>query len=80
MKNSEWDDWCDVCIKTAGREGMEMQGRMAVGFVNLEKAYDTYPREMVTATVRWVGVPESEAVVAMCENKRRVVVGSGLSE
>ena len=61
-------------------KGLEMQGRMAVGFVNLEKAYDKYPREMVTAAVRWVGVPESEAVVAMCENKRRVVVVSGLSE
>ena len=61
-------------------KGMEMQGSMAVGLVNLEKAYDTYPREMVTATVRWVEVPESEAVVAKCENKSRVVVGSGLSE
>ena len=60
-----------------------MQGRMAVGFVDLEKAYDTVTREMVTATVRWVGVPETEArmVEAMYERtKRRVVVGSGLSE
>ena len=31
---------------------LEMQGRMAVGFVDLEKAYDT---------VRWMGVPEAEA-------------------
>ena len=31
---------------------LEMQGRMAVGFVDLEKAHDTVPREMVTATVR----------------------------
>ena len=30
---------------------LEMQGRMAVGFVYLDKAYDTVPREMVTATV-----------------------------
>ena len=60
-----------------------MQGRMAVGFVGLEKAYDTVPREMVMATVRWMGVPEAEArtVEAMCERtKGRVVVGSGLSE
>ena len=34
-----------------------MQGRMAVGFVDLEKAYDIVPREMVMATVRWMGVP-----------------------
>ena len=62
---------------------LEMQGRMAVGFVDLEKAYDTVPREMVMATVRWMGVPEAEArmVVAMYERtKGRIVVGSGLSE
>ena len=35
---------------------LEMQGRMAVGFVDLEKAHDTVPREMVTVTVRWIGV------------------------
>ena len=62
---------------------LEMQGRMAVGFVELEKPYDTVTREMVTATVRWMGVPEAEArmVEAMYERtKRRVVVVSGLSE
>ena len=62
---------------------LEMQGRMAVGFVDLAKAYDTVPREMVMATVRWTGVPEAETrmVEAMYERtKRRVVVGSGLSE
>ncbi|KAI0241971.1 hypothetical protein LSAT2_015443 [Lamellibrachia satsuma] len=61
---------------------LEMQGRMAVGFVDLEKAYDTVPREMVMATMRWMGVPEAEAtmVEAMYERtKGRVVVGSGLS-
>ena len=30
-----------------------------MGFVELEKAYDTVPREMVTP--RWMGVPEAEA-------------------
>ena len=62
---------------------LEMQGRMAVGFVNLEKAFDTVPREIVMATMRWVGVPEAEAMMveAMYERtKGRVVVGSGLSE
>ena len=50
---------------------------MAVGFVDLEKAYDTVPRELVTATVRWMGVPEAEArmVEAMYERtKGRSVV------
>ena len=62
---------------------LEMQGRMAVGFVDLEKAYDTVTREMVTATVRWMGVPEAEArmVEAMYERTKGTVVdGSGLSE
>ena len=62
---------------------LEMQWRMAVGFVDLEKAYDTVPREMVMATVRWMGVPEAEArmVEAMYERtKGRVVVGSRLSK
>ena len=48
---------------------LEMQGRMAVGFVDLVKAYDTVPREMVMATVRWMRVPEAEA--RMVENKRK---------
>ena len=30
---------------------------MALGFVDLEKAFD---REMVMATLRWMGVPEAE--------------------
>ena len=62
---------------------LEMQGRMAVGFVDLEKGYDTVPSEMVMSTVSWMGVPEAEArmVEAMYERtKGRVVVGFGLSE
>ena len=54
-----------------------------MGFVDLENAYDTVPREMVMATVRWTGVPKAEArmVEAMYERtKGRVVVVSGLSE
>ena len=51
---------------------LEMQGGMAVGFVDLEKAFDTVPREMVMATVRWMGVPEAEArmVEAMYERTK----------
>ena len=44
-------------LKQLVEKRLEMQGRMAVGFVELEKAYDTVTREMVTATVRWMGVP-----------------------
>ena len=47
-------------------------GSMALGFVDLDKAFDTVPREMVMATLRWMGVPEAE--VGMVEgtyNTRR---------
>ena len=60
-----------------------MQGRLTVGFVDLEKVYDTVPREVVMATVRWMGVPEAEAkmVEVIYERpKGKVVVGSRLSE
>ena len=33
---------------------------MALGFLDLEKAFDTVPREMVMATLRWMGVPEAD--------------------
>ena len=62
---------------------LEEQGSMALGFVDLEKAYDTVPGEMVMATLRWMGVPEAEVrmVEGMYENTTaRVVVGEGASE
>ncbi len=33
-------------------------GYRAMGFVDPEKAFDTVPREMMMATLRWMGVPE----------------------
>ena len=39
---------------------LEVQGEMALVFVDLEKAYETVPREIVMATLRWMGVPEAE--------------------
>ena len=62
---------------------LEVQGSMALGFVDLEKAFDTVPREMVMATLRWMGIPEAE--VRMVEGKyekttARVVVAEGASE
>ena len=38
----------------------EGQENMALGFIDLEKAYDTVPRHMAMATMRWMGVPEAE--------------------
>ena len=60
-----------------------VQGIMALGFVDLEKAFDTVPREMVMSTLRWMGVPEAE--VRMVEDTyekttAKVVVGEGASE
>ena len=62
---------------------LDVQGSMALGFVDLEKASDTVPREMVMATLRWMGIPEAE--VRMVEGTyekttARVVVGEGASE
>ena len=56
---------------------------MALGFVDLDKAFDTVPREMVMATLRWMGVPEAE--VRMVEGTYekttvRAVEGEGASE
>ena len=56
---------------------------MALGFVDLEKAFDTVPREMVMTTLLWMGVPEAEVrmVEGMYEKTTaRVVVGEGASE
>ena len=56
---------------------------MALGFVDLEKAFDTVPREMMMAALWWMGVPEAEVrmVEGMYEKTTaRVVVGEGASE
>ena len=33
---------------------------MVIGCIDLEKAYNTIPKEIVMATFRWIGVPEAE--------------------
>ena len=56
---------------------------MSLGFVDLEKAFDTVPREMVMATLLWMGVPEAEVrtVEGMYEKTTAiVVVREGASE
>ena len=42
------------------RQLLDGQENMALGFIDLEKAYDTVPRDMAMATLRWMGVPEAE--------------------
>ncbi len=61
-------------------EKMEVQGSMALGFVDLEKALDIVLREMVMATLWWMGVPEAEVkmVEGMYEKTTaRLVVREG---
>ena len=56
---------------------------MALGFVDLDKAFDTVPREMVMARLRWMAVPVAEVrmVESMYENRTaRAVVGEVASE
>ena len=39
---------------------LEVHGSMALGFLDIYKAFDTVPIYMVMATLRWMGVPEAE--------------------
>ena len=62
---------------------LEVLGSMALGFVDLEKSFHTVPREMVMATLRWMGVPEAEVRMVEGMYKKttaRVVVGEGALE
>ena len=60
---------------------LEVQSSMALGFVDLEKAFDTVPREMVMATLRWMGIPGAEVrMVEGTYEKTTVVVAEGASE
>ena len=64
---------------------LKVQGSMALGFDDLEKAFDTVclPREMVMAMLRWMGVPEEEVRMAEGTYEKttaRVVMGEGASQ
>ena len=62
---------------------LEVQCSMALGFIDLEKPFDTVPSEMVMATLRWMGVPEAEVRMvegAYKNTTARVVVVEGASE
>ena len=62
---------------------VEVQGSMALGFVDLEKAFDTVPREMVMATLHGMGVPEAEVRMVDGTYEKttaRVMVGECVSE
>ena len=70
-----------VLIKMVEKR-LEVQCSMALGFVDLGKAFDTVPREMVMATIRWMGVSEAEARVVKGVYEKTTasaVVGEGSS-
>ena len=82
MKGRGTAGWMYV-LRQMVEKRLEVQGSMALGFVDLEKAFDTVPREMVMATLRWMGIPAAE--VRMVEGTyekttARVVVAEGASE
>ena len=51
---------------------VDVHGSMALGFVDMEKAFDRVPQEMVMATLRWIGVAEQKVrmVEGTYEKKR----------
>ena len=62
---------------------LEKQGRVCIGFVDLEKAFDTVSREMVMATLRWLVVPEADVRMVeatYAQTNGRVIIGAGISE
>ena len=74
----------DVRPEPDGREDTGGTGHIALGFVDLDKkAFATVPREMLMATLRWMGVPEAEVrtVEGVYEKTTAiVVVEEGASE
>ena len=59
LKRKRYDGW-DVHSETTGGKRLEGQGNVALGFINLDKSYDTVPREMVMASLKSMCVPDAE--------------------
>ena len=62
---------------------LKVQGELALGFVDLEEVYDTVPRGIATATLRWLGLSEADVrlVERMCKGtKGRALIGPRMSE
>ena len=49
-----------VALRQLVKKRLEVQVGMALGFVDVEKVYNTVPRQMVMAMLRWMGVPETQ--------------------
>ena len=75
-------DWM-FALRQLVEKRLELQDEMALGFVDMEKAEDTVPREIVMVTLKWMEVPEAEVrlVEGMYKGtKVRALVGPGMSE
>ena len=66
-------------LRQMAEKSLEVQGSMDLGFVDLENAFDTVPREVVIAMLRWMGVPETEVrmVEGTYEKTTATVRGGG---
>ena len=60
----------DDSLRQLVEKRLEKQGHMALAFVDLEKAFDTVPRKMAMATLRWMGAPESEISLTPTQGKQ----------
>ena len=70
-------------LRQFGEKKLEKQWSKCISFVDLEKAFGTVSREMVMATLRWLGVPAAKVrmVEATYEQTNgRVIIGTGMSE
>ena len=60
---------------------LEGHENTALGFIDLEKAYETVSKDMAMATLRWKGVPKAEVRMVEGtyeETKGRAVCGLGI--
>ena len=66
----------NVCVIQLVDNILESQGNMALGCVDLEKAFDTVPIEMVLATVKWTAMPKNRSQDGRSnvrENKGKII-------
>ena len=69
-------------LRQLGENTLEGQDDMALGFVDIEEACDTVPRETAMAKLRWMGIPKEEVKTAEDTKEEiqvRIVSGTGIS-
>ncbi|KAI0237885.1 Spectrin beta chain, non-erythrocytic 1 [Lamellibrachia satsuma] len=56
---------------------LDGQENMVLVFIDIERAYDTVPRDMDMESLRWVGVPEAEVRMVGCTYEETNLADSG---